>query len=96
MLTDTEVLAIIGKTELTDVEQLETIRKYIYDRKGVDVGNIERPSGRICMSFLHGLINYFRNPMVGIHHAQDFQCMEYMYFYACKYYYNKFKKDDKD
>lgn len=42
MILDEEIKVIIQKNELSDIEQLAVIRRYIYDKKGIDVGKINR------------------------------------------------------
>lgn len=43
MITNDEIGIIINKIETSDVEQLEVIRRYIYDIKHIDIGKINRP-----------------------------------------------------
>lgn len=43
MITTEQAIEIAKATHLSDIQQLEVIRKYIYDKKGVDVGQINRP-----------------------------------------------------
>ena len=43
MLTDIELKNIINKSNLTDMEMLEIIRRYIYDMKNTDIGTINQP-----------------------------------------------------
>ena len=47
MITIEEAKEISIKKELADVEQLEVIRRYIFDKTEVDVGQIERPIGKL-------------------------------------------------
>jgi hypothetical protein len=44
MITKEQAILICKSTHLSDVQQLEVIRKYIFDKKGVDVGEINRPT----------------------------------------------------
>lgn len=46
MISTDEAKEISIRTELADVEQLEVIRKYIFDKTEIDVGQIERPTGK--------------------------------------------------
>lgn len=45
MITKQQAIDISQSEVLTDIQQLQLIRKYIYDKKGIDVGEIERPIG---------------------------------------------------
>jgi len=54
MMNETEIKEHINRLDsnnlkvYSDVEQIELIRAYIYDRKGVDIGNnVNRPTGRV-------------------------------------------------
>lgn len=47
MISIEEAKEISIKKELTDVEQLEVIRRYIFDKTEVDLGQIERPTGKL-------------------------------------------------
>jgi hypothetical protein len=54
MLTESEIKSHINRLDTShnvkvysDVEQIELVRAYIFDRKGVDIGGINRPTGRI-------------------------------------------------
>lgn len=44
MITIKEAKEISLKIELTDVEQLAVIERYIYDKKNVSVGTLARPN----------------------------------------------------
>ena len=78
MLKDEEIKEIILKSNLADVEQLEVIRRYIYDHKGIDVGTIDRPRG-IPIS---GMLQQGRVML-------DYQYMDSCYSDCIKYYYEK-------
>ncbi len=49
MIKREEVKAILLNTTPTDIELLQVVRRYIYDLKGYDVGEISR-----CKSVMHG------------------------------------------
>lgn len=79
MLKDDEIKEIIKKNNLSDVEQLEVIRRYIFDVKGKDVGKIQRIKGELCLSIFPP--------------QPDFQLLETAYNSALGYYLNKFNKN---
>ena len=43
MITIEHAKQICSATSLSDIQQLSVIRRYIYDKKGIDIGNIDRP-----------------------------------------------------
>lgn len=77
MIKDEEVKQIIDKRQLSDIEELQVIRRYIYDKKGVDVGEIQRPNGTLCLSTFPPTV--------------DIDLLVRCYNNAFAYYINKFK-----
>ncbi len=47
MIDDVVLKEIILKEETQDIEILEVIRRYIWDKKQIDVGKIQRPNNMI-------------------------------------------------
>lgn len=68
MLTKEQIVELINKNEHTDIEIIELIRSYIYEKKGIDVGNIEKPNTMRQLSLLNVASNtifpYFYNKYV--------------------------------
>ena len=66
MITKKEAITIAQATVLTDLEQLQVIRKYIFDRKGVDVGEINQPSDIVQLNYMSiafdSACRYYLNP----------------------------------
>ncbi len=65
MITQDEALAICKKTMLTDIEMLQVIQRYIFDRKNMSVG-IVRPSDMYSIQLMNIAFNsacdyYFKN-----------------------------------
>jgi len=52
MITNEEIREIIEKVELSDIEQLDVIRRYIYDKKNIDVGKINRPGDIVQLQLM--------------------------------------------
>ncbi len=105
MLNDTELYKIVNKeprklqNKLTGelineytystAEQLEVVRKYIYDVKKVDVGEIQQPNGQICNSFVMTAIQSGQHPMTAMQRGSDIECLQFCFEQALKYYKNK-------
>jgi len=77
LISEERIKEIINQSNLSDVEQLEVIRCYIHDIKGVDVGVINRVKGDLCMSVFPPVI--------------DYELLMIAYDVALGYYSNKFK-----
>lgn len=84
MITEKELKKLLHKEKLTDIEMISVIKKYIYDRKGVDIGDVERPRGEICPSVLNKInpLKIAENQM----YLTDVYLMFEMYVCALKWY----------
>ena len=47
ILSDKEIIDILQREELTDIDQLNVIQTYILHHKKINVGQIERPTNNI-------------------------------------------------
>lgn len=74
MLNNYELKSIIVKKELTDLEIIQVLNRYIYDNKNIDI-SISRPVG-----------NYF---IIGFAPIIDVELMMKLYDVCCEYYYKK-------
>ena len=69
-----------GNKVYADVEMLELIRQYVFDRKKVIITNIERPKGNVCVVQINNT-----------HQAiPDIQLMDMMFSDAVRYYINEY------
>lgn len=53
MITKEEAMRISKLTRLSDVQELQVIRRYIFDMKGVDVGIIQIPTDRLNIQLMY-------------------------------------------
>jgi hypothetical protein len=74
MLTEKEVEEIINKPVIKDVEAIQLIRKFIFDKTGKDIKGINRPTGQF--KFTGSIFNV----------ETDFDLMFKMFFIAKAYY----------
>lgn len=78
----------------SDIEMLNLIETYIYEKKNVKIGTIKRPKGEICPSFANMLIKYGVNPIEVAHKMDDFNAMDVAFNIALNYYYKKYLNND--
>ena len=52
MITSEQAKEICNKKQLTDIECLEVVQRYIFDRKGVNVGMINRPTDILNLNLM--------------------------------------------
>ena len=80
---------LVNQYTFSTAEQLEVVRKYIFDVKNVDVGEIKQPNGTICNSFVHKAIQKGIHPMTVLQKGDDIHCLMFCFEQACVYYKNK-------
>lgn len=85
---------IINSYNYTLQEQLGLIRRYIFDKKGVDVGDIIPPSGELCPSFVNLAVSKGINPMVVMSKPTDIDAANFAFDVALRYYYLKYFHND--
>lgn len=74
-------------------EELDVIRRMIWDVKGIDVGIIQQPQNMICNSLMMKLVQII-HPVEAMQKSTDVNLADYMFYRACKYYNEKFKEND--
>ena len=76
MLNKEEIVTIINKKELADLECIQILEQYIYDMKQ-QVVKINRPQGLPCFNTFPPTV--------------DFELMMRMYNKAASFYFNKYR-----
>lgn len=88
-----KIIEIKYPNAISDVEMLNVIRKFIYDVKGRDVGEIERPGNKPCPYFIQKAITRGVNPFAAMEKGAEVFLMEFMFICAHMYYLNKFNEN---
>lgn len=86
------IIAIKHPNPISDVEMLYVIKQAILDIKGIDVGEIQRPKGEMCNSFLQKAVKSGIHPFLAMEMSSDFHVMDYMFGKSCYYFNEKFKE----
>ncbi len=80
----------LNQYEYTLKELLDLVQTYIYEKKGIDVGNIQEPRGEICPSFLEMFLK--RTGSMNIEKCSDFNALNVASDVALNYFYNKYRE----
>jgi len=69
ILSETDIKDLITRSTIIDLEELDLVQTYIFERKGIDVGSLQRPTNLINiqlmqMAFNHA-VNYYSKKFNG-------------------------------
>jgi len=78
----------------TDIEMLNVIQTFIYDKKGVDIGTIDRPRGMLCPSFVDLCIKRGVNPILAMSKSSDIDAMDFAFNQAFLHFKNKYDENN--
>lgn len=78
----------LNQYEYTAKELLDLVQTYIYEKKGIDVGNIQEPRGELCHSFFEICLK--RTVSMNIGKCSDFNALNVASDVALNYFYNKY------
>lgn len=79
----------LNQYEYTSKELLNLVQTYIYEKKGINIGEIQEPKGNLCHSFLKIMVS---KGIMDIDKCSDFNALDVASNISLNYFSNKLKE----
>lgn len=84
--------SLLNEYSYTAKEQLSVIQTFIYEKKGINCGEIKEPVGELCPSFINLGIKNGISPIQMMNKGDDLHAMDFAFNKAIYYFYEKYVK----